>query len=63
MFIGSGVIAAGCKSVVGERCKQSGMFWSESGAENILTLRIARQNGRYDSIWTDECLRKIRKTA
>ena len=63
MFIGSGVIEAGCKSVVGERCKQSGMFWSESGAENILTLRIARQNGRYDSIWTDECLREIRKTA
>jgi hypothetical protein len=63
MFIGSGVIEAGCKSVVGKRCKQSGMFWSVSGAENILTLRIARQNGRYDSIWTDECLRKIRKAA
>jgi len=63
MFIGSGVIEAGCKSVVGKRCKQSGMFWSESGAENILTLRIARQNGRYDSIWTDESLREIRQTA
>lgn len=63
MFIGSGVIEAGCKSVVGERCKQSGMFWNESGAENILTLRIARQNGKYDSIWSDECLLEIRKTA
>jgi len=63
MFIGSGVIEAGCKGVVGKRCKQSGMFWSESGAENILTLRIALQNGRYDSIWTDECLREIRQSA
>jgi len=63
MFIGSGVIEAGCKGVVGQRCKQSGMFWSETGAENILTLRIARENGRYDSIWTDGCLREIRLTA
>lgn len=60
MFIGSGVIEAGCKSVVGERCKKSGMFWSEQGAENILTLRITKQNGIYDSIWTDNCLRKTR---
>jgi hypothetical protein len=52
MFIGSGVIEAGCKSVVGRRCKQSGMFWSEQGAENILTLRVAKQNGNYDRIWT-----------
>ena len=63
MFIGSGVIEAGCKSVVGERCKKSGMFWSEQGAENILTLRLAKQNGNYDLIWSDEALRKIRKAA
>src|ERR1043166_1155284 len=29
-FIGSGVVEAGCKTVIGARCKQSGMFWSES---------------------------------
>ncbi len=63
MFIGSGVIEAGCKTVVGERCKKSGTFWSVSGAENILTLRVARQNGRYELIWTDERLREIRKVA
>ena len=28
-FIGSGVVEAGCKTVIGSRCKQSGMFWSE----------------------------------
>lgn len=38
-FIGSGVIEAGCKCVVGRRLKQSGMFWSEDGAENLLSLR------------------------
>ena len=30
-FIGSGVVEAGCKTVIGGRCKQSGMFWSQSG--------------------------------
>lgn len=62
-FIGSGVIEAGCKTTVGKRCKQSGMFWSEQGAENILTLRVAKKSGRYDSIWTDESLRQIRVAA
>ncbi|MGB6065315.1 MAG: ISKra4 family transposase, partial [Desulfomonilaceae bacterium] len=38
-FIGSGVVEAGCKTVIGARCKQSGMFWGEPGAENVLALR------------------------
>ena len=29
-FIGSGVVEAGCKTVIGARCKQSGMFWSHA---------------------------------
>ncbi len=28
-FIGSGVVEAGCKTVIDGRCKQSGIFWSE----------------------------------
>ena len=28
LFVGSGVIEAGCKTVVGSRLKQSGMFWT-----------------------------------
>jgi hypothetical protein len=51
-FIGSGVIEAGCKSVVGRRLKQSGMFWSESGAENLLALRCLVLGPHFDSAWT-----------
>lgn len=50
-FIGSGVVEAGCKTVIGGRCKQSGMFWSESGAENILALRSINYSRRLDDFW------------
>jgi hypothetical protein len=50
-FIGSGVVEAGCKTVIGGRCKQSGMFWSESGAENILALRCIHSSSRLEEFW------------
>lgn len=50
-FIGSGVVEAGCKTVIGGRCKQSGMFWSESGAENILALRCIHNSRRLEEFW------------
>lgn len=50
-FIGSGVIEAGCKTVIGARCKQSGMFWSEAGAENILALRCIERSRQWDNFW------------
>jgi hypothetical protein len=50
-FIGSGVVEAGCKTVIGARCKQSGMFWGEAGAENILALRCIRSSRRLDEFW------------
>jgi hypothetical protein len=50
-FIGSGVVEAGCKTVIGSRCKQSGMFWSEAGAENILALRCIYASRRGDAFW------------
>ncbi len=52
-FIGSGVVEAGCKTVIGGRCKQSGMFWSESGAQNILALRCINTSRRLDDFWKD----------
>lgn len=51
-FIGSGVVEAGCKTVIGGRCKQSGMFWSKAGAENILALRCLHSSRRLDDFWT-----------
>jgi len=50
-FIGSGVVEAGCKTVIGGRCKQSGMFWSKSGAENILALRCIHSSRRLTDFW------------
>lgn len=56
-FIGSGVVEAACKSVVGQRLKQSGMLWSLKGAGHILTVRCALLSGWFDQFW------KHRKTA
>lgn len=50
-FIGSGVIEAGCKTIIGARCKQSGMFWGKPGAQNILALRCLHASRRLDSFW------------
>ena len=50
-FIGSGVVEAGCKTIIGSRCKQSGMFWSEPGAENILALRCIRRSRQWENFW------------
>jgi hypothetical protein len=52
-FIGSGVVEAGCKSLVGARCKQSGMFWSVEGAEKILALRCIHHSRNLSAFWKD----------
>ena len=51
LFVGSGVIEAGCKTVIGCRCKQSGMFWTVRGANTILALRCCHFNGRFEDYW------------
>jgi hypothetical protein len=51
LFIGSGVIEAGCKSIIGSRCKQSGMFWTVRGANSILALRCCHFNARFEDYW------------
>ncbi len=53
LFIGSGVIEAGCKTVIGARCKQSGMFWGEPGAEHVLALRCIHSSRRLAEFWKD----------
>jgi hypothetical protein len=51
LFVGSGVIEAGCKTVIGSRLKQSGMFWTVRGANAILALRCCHLNGRFEDYW------------
>ena len=51
LFVGSGVIEAGCKTIIGSRCKQSGMFWTVRGANAILALRCRLFNGRFEDYW------------
>jgi len=50
-FYGSGVVEAGCKTLIGQRLKQSGMRWSQSGAQSVLTLRSALYGQRFESYW------------
>jgi len=51
LFVGSGVIEAGCKTVIGARTKQSGMFWTVRGANSIIALRCCHLNGRFEDYW------------
>jgi hypothetical protein len=51
LFVGSGVIEAGCKAIIGCRCNQSGMFWTVRGANAILALRCCQSNGRFEDYW------------
>jgi hypothetical protein len=51
LFVGSGVIEAGCKTVIGSRLKQSGMFWTVQGANAILALRCSHLNGLFEDYW------------
>ena len=51
LFVGSGVVEAGCRTVVGKRLKCSGMFWSVRGANAILALRCCRLSGRFEDFW------------
>jgi hypothetical protein len=52
MFVGSGAVEAGCKAIVAQRLKLSGMRWSVPGAAGILTLRCLEASGRWAEIWT-----------
>jgi hypothetical protein len=51
LFVGSGVIEAGCKTVIGSRLKRSGMFWTIRGANAILALRCSILNRDFDDYW------------
>jgi len=51
LFVGSGVVEAGCKTVIGKRLKQSGMEWTVRGANAIIALRCCYLSDRTEEFW------------
>ncbi len=50
--IGSGVVEAACKNLIGARMKKSGMRWSVDGGQTILTLRSIILSNRWGNFWS-----------
>lgn len=53
LFVGSGVVEAGCRTIIGARLKCSGMFWTVRGANSIIALRCCRLSRRFEDYWAD----------
>lgn len=51
LFVGSGVVEAGCKAVIGQRLKLSGMRWTVNGANAIISLRCCLLSGKWTDYW------------
>ncbi len=51
LVVGSGVIEAGRKAVIGSRLKRSAMFWTVRAANAILALRCCCLNRRFEDYW------------
>jgi hypothetical protein len=49
--IASGVMEASCKTLVTQRLKRSGMTWTKTGGQAILTLRSLIQSYRWRPAW------------
>jgi hypothetical protein len=50
LFVGSGAVEAGCKAVIGQRLKQSGMHWTVAGADAITALRCREASSQRETI-------------
>ncbi len=56
LFVGSGVVEAGCRNVIGLRLKQSGMHWTVPGANAIITLRCTQLSARWEEFWENRAI-------
>jgi len=63
IFVGSGVIEAGCKVIVGNRMKNAGMHWSKDGAEKMIAIRCAIRNGEFFSSYLNNRMSSAKKVA
>jgi hypothetical protein len=50
LFVGSGVVESSCKTVIGQRLKQSGMHWTLSGADAIIALRCREASSQWEAV-------------
>jgi len=50
-FVGTGVMEAACKTIIGGRLKRSGMFWTVRGANSIIALRCCRLSRKFEDYW------------
>ncbi|EQD71016.1 hypothetical protein B1B_04689, partial [mine drainage metagenome] len=51
IFVGSGSVEAGCRALIAQRMKLSGMRWRVHGAAAIITLRCQEASDRWEEIW------------
>jgi hypothetical protein len=51
--IGSGAVESGARHIVQQRLKQSGMRWSDPGAQAVLNLRTLHRNGDFEQYWAN----------
>ena len=58
LFVGSGVVEAGCKAVIGQRLKQSGMHWTVDGADAIIALRCREASSQWEAICRNRTTRQ-----
>jgi len=56
LFVGSGVMEAGCKTICGQRLKLSGMHWTVRGANAIIALRCCQLSARWEEFWKARAL-------
>jgi hypothetical protein len=56
LFVGSGVMEAGCRTLVAQRLKPSGMHWTVKGADNIIALRCCILSNRWEDFWEDRAV-------
>lgn len=59
--IGSGTVESACKRLIAARIRESGMIWTQQGAQAILTLRAELLSDRWDEAWRDT--RRLRRAA
>ena len=55
----TGVVEAGCKVVIGTRCKRAGMHWTVSGANAIIALRSCKLSGRFEEFWERRAQQRV----